>query len=1357
MRTSFLARAITFSLAAALAACSSGSNGGGGSITLVSTTPADNATGVALTAPIVASFSAPVNSSTVSKTSFSLSPSLDGNNAFTTNGGKVTLSHGTPFAASTKYTVTLAATIADTSGDTLGAAQTFSFTTGTGSSTDTTPPAAVNDLAASAETATSITLTWTAVGDNGTTGTAASYDLRYATGAGCPLSSSNFASGTAITTSAPKAAGQTETATASGLTASTSYCFALEVSDAAGNVSALSNVVTESTSAPSGDTTPPSAVTDLAAADTSASAIHLTWTAPSDDSGTVASYDLRQASGAACPITDATFAAATAVTTGTPAAAGSADSADATGLTASTSYCFALKSSDAAGNVSAISNVATATTAAAAPGTIGDLTAAATNESIALTWTAPAHNAGATYTLFMKTGACPADSSGFTTGATATTGIAASAAGMTESHTVPSLTPSTDYCFGLEVVDGANTSAISNLAHAKTGDDVKPATVSDLAASNPTGSSVDLTWTAPGDNGSTGTVASYDLRYQAQGSSATNCSAFSYASATHHTFAATIVAGGQTQHETVGGLAGGTSYCFALTATDAAGNVSAVSNAAFSTTVTDTTPPATPDDLAISNYDSDTGAATLTFTMTGDNGTTGQAAEVDLYSLTGAACPITSSNLGQATLAATDTAPAAAGQTETIADSSVIADVFCFAVKVKDAAGNSSGLSNSPVFVAHAGTAPTALSASDVTTTGFTFNWTEGSGDGTSIDTAASQEIAYQQAADCTTFSFTGATAVGNVPPPAASGTAQTVSVTGLGSNTSYCIGIQSTDAYDRVSPISTLLVTTIDTPQNQLAALRAAIAAGSSATIALNQNLDNVIVSYVKTSTGAVPDGNGFFLQNTAGGPAIYVALDASTFLGASGPALVAGDVLDMNVTQAKWLDCSSCKATNGQYVITAATGTLAGTGATLPAATPLASTDVVPPATANWPLESVLVSGAVTVTGPFVNGGTGYLDAPVTTGGDPSPAAGTLVLRAPTTLVASAGLTSGSVINIVSPGTPLWRFNAEGEIAVWQASELTTTSSPTLTLASSNPANNATGAQVAPTIALGFSAPIDTTTLVPTTAGACTGNVRLATSAAPATCIAVPSLTGDATNSNFTASSTVTLSTDTTYVLTLTGVKSTNGQSLATTTITFTTAAAAEDCTHMVISQLYGGGGNSGATYTNDFIELHNNGSTEADLTGCSVQYTSAAGTAAWSVTPLSSVKVAAGAYYLIQEAAGSGTGTATQPTPDQSSTVINLSATAGTVALVNGTTAITTGTCPSTTVVDLVGFGTGACKKTGDAAQITTSPADNQDSIIRGAGGCTNSGNNTSDFSENVFATTGIGPRGTAAGTAAAVCSQ
>ncbi len=160
----------------------------------------------------------------------------------------------------------------------------------------------------------------------------------------------------------------------------------------------------------------------------------------------------------------------------------------------------------------------------------------------------------------------------------------------------------------------------------------------------------------------------------------------------------------------------------------------------------------------------------------------------------------------------------------------------------------------------------------------------------------------------------------------------------------------------------------------------------------------------------------------------------------------------------------------------------------------------------------------------------------------------------------------------------------------------------------------------------------------------------------------------------------------------------------------------------TSIVISQVYGGGGNSGATYKNDFIELYNLGPTAVNVTGWTVQYASSAGTT-WNKTPLSGT-IQPGKYYLIQEAAGSG-GTVDLPTPDATGTLA-LSATAGKVALVSNSTTLT-GACP-TGLVDFLGFGSATtCSETTPTANLSNTTA-----AIRKNNGATDTDNNSADFS-------------------------
>ncbi|MBW8771648.1 MAG: DNA/RNA non-specific endonuclease [Gemmatimonadetes bacterium] len=158
------------------------------------------------------------------------------------------------------------------------------------------------------------------------------------------------------------------------------------------------------------------------------------------------------------------------------------------------------------------------------------------------------------------------------------------------------------------------------------------------------------------------------------------------------------------------------------------------------------------------------------------------------------------------------------------------------------------------------------------------------------------------------------------------------------------------------------------------------------------------------------------------------------------------------------------------------------------------------------------------------------------------------------------------------------------------------------------------------------------------------------------------------------------------------------------------------------LVISQVYGGGGNSGATLKNDFIELFNPGGASVSLTGMSVQYASAAGTT-WQVTALSG-SIPPGGYYLVQEAQGTG-GTTALPTPDATGTIA-LSATAGKIALASSTTALA-GACPAG-VVDAVSFGTTAS----DCGAKTTPTLSNSTAALRGDAGCAYTKDLSADFS-------------------------
>ena len=161
------------------------------------------------------------------------------------------------------------------------------------------------------------------------------------------------------------------------------------------------------------------------------------------------------------------------------------------------------------------------------------------------------------------------------------------------------------------------------------------------------------------------------------------------------------------------------------------------------------------------------------------------------------------------------------------------------------------------------------------------------------------------------------------------------------------------------------------------------------------------------------------------------------------------------------------------------------------------------------------------------------------------------------------------------------------------------------------------------------------------------------------------------------------------------------------------------------IVISQVYGGGGNTGSTYKNDFIELFNRSGAAVTLGNWSVQYASATGSS-WAKTDVGNITLEPGQYYLVQASAGTG-GTTDLPAHDAPGS-LTMSATAGKVALVSNRTALS-GTNPTgANILDVVGFGSTANYFEGSAP--TAAPA-NATAVLRKDGGCLDSDANNTDF--------------------------
>ena len=242
------------------------------------------------------------------------------------------------------------------------------------------------NLAASNVTNSSVTLTWTAPGDDGSTGTAAGYEIRYAKS---PITAASWALATPVTgVPAPQTAGTVQNMVVDGLLGNTTYYFAMKASDEVPNVTPLSNVVSAQTPA---DTIAPAAVSNLAAGNATNHSLTLTWTAPGDDgiTGTATSYDIRYSTSA---INAGNWDAATQVT-GEPAptAAGTSQSLVIDNLKQNTTYYFAMKTSDEVPNTSGLSNVASGQVLAdtIAPGAVTSLAVTKTKSSaLRLAWIA---------------------------------------------------------------------------------------------------------------------------------------------------------------------------------------------------------------------------------------------------------------------------------------------------------------------------------------------------------------------------------------------------------------------------------------------------------------------------------------------------------------------------------------------------------------------------------------------------------------------------------------------------------------------------------------------------------------------------------------------------------------------------------------------------------------------------------------------------------------------------------------------------------------------------------------------------------------------------------------------------------
>ena len=437
-------------------------------------------------------------------------------------------------------------------------------------------PPANAALRAAAAAQDAVTLTWTAPGDDGSSGTAAQYDVRYST---VPINATNWdIASQAVNEPSPQAAGSAESFTVSGLAPGTTYYFAIKVADEVPNWSGLSNIITATTDP---ETEPPAAIANLNPTGATATTVDLAWTAPGDDgtTGTATEYDIRYAT--SLTVLENWDNAVQVTNEPSPSAAGSSETFTVTGLTPSTTYYFGVKTADEIPNWSTISNVATTSTGVEtdAPAAIANLLVVLPTEtSLSLIWTAPGDDGttGTASEYDIRYSTSTINGSNWDAATQITGEPSPSPAGTPETLTVENLSAATTYYFAIKTADEVpNWSDLSNIASGLTeNDQTPPAAINDLQAEEgPVNGSISLSWTAPGDDGLMGTATYYEIRYAYDSLDIADWNA-----ATAWSFTPAPLASGLTQTATVANLVPGDVYYLGIKAYDDAGNVSPASN-----------------------------------------------------------------------------------------------------------------------------------------------------------------------------------------------------------------------------------------------------------------------------------------------------------------------------------------------------------------------------------------------------------------------------------------------------------------------------------------------------------------------------------------------------------------------------------------------------------------------------------------------------------------------------------------------------------------------------------------------------------------------------------------------------------
>lgn len=731
------------------------------------------------------------------------------------------------------------------------------------------PPATVQDLAATTDerVAGAVAVTWTAPGDDGNLGQATRYDLRWSAS---PINDGNFASATSVQgLDAPQAAGAQESTIVTGLPGESAVWFALVTYDDVGNMSGLSNIAEAATRAE-----PPAQIVDLAAEVRGAEGV-LTWTAPGADGeeGRAAAYQLYIETAqfdsveGLTPVADAPA----------PAEAGSAEQYVAA-LSNDTTYYAAIRAIDPQGNPGQLSPVVGfQTDDGVAPGRPVQLVARTGDAAgtLSVSFGAPGDDGydgtPAQYEVRWSTSAF--DAAGFEQANLYVGDLAVGVGGSEHTLTLSGLPGEQRIYVALRATDDAGlVGDISDVASAET-PDVAPSQIADLTAESVGDGGIALRWTAPGDDGAEGTAVAYEGRMGTEPVTEDN---FDQMQPIPNLGAP--AQGGAAESLAVEGLAGNTTYHFALRAIDERGNRGALSASASASTP-DQAGPAPVADLQ-AQTGNNAGEVILTWTAAGDDGMEGTASSVEIR-YAGDAWP----GFEQAAVAQAAVTPVAGGERHEVTVTGLPSESdLTFALVTVDEGGNRAAPSN--VAAAQTlGVAPGAPSDLIVAAEGaaalrLQFTAPADDGDDAESGAVAALEIAYS------TEPFDGADfdqqqrVAG--PAPEAPGATQSAVIEGLQSNTTYYVAVRAADERAQIGPSSAVVETRTGDGEapGRVASLQAAspqgggepvqvVAVNGSASLSEAWPVSHAFDGEQDTAWASPPGGGeGSFLEASFGAP---------------------------------------------------------------------------------------------------------------------------------------------------------------------------------------------------------------------------------------------------------------------------------------------------------------------------------------------------------------------------------------------------------------------------------------------------------------------------------------------------------